>query len=181
MSELGRRKNLAGQKIGNWTVSDKWENRIKNTYWECTCICGKVKFICAYSLTKGRSLSCGCKPDFRVNNSAQKEVVNSYKKNARNRGLNFNLTDEQVLKLTQQNCYYCDCPPFKSNRREHKYNYYSYNGIDRKNNDEGYYLDNCVPCCKRCNTMKTNMNLKEFKRILEIILDNLKAKGFTDA
>lgn len=35
-------------------------------------------------------------------------------------------------------------------------------GIDRINNDIGYILENCNPCCKYCNMMKKDMILDEF-------------------
>ena len=37
-----------------------------------------------------------------------------------------------------------------------------YNGIDRKNNDMGYRLDNCVSCCTLCNRRKGGMEYAEF-------------------
>jgi len=40
---------------------------------------------------------------------------------------------------------------------------YKYNGVDRFNNNKGYELDNCVPCCWKCNNAKNNMNISEFK------------------
>ena len=36
------------------------------------------------------------------------------------------------------------------------------NGIDRVDSSKGYTLDNCVPCCSICNTMKLNYTLQEF-------------------
>ena len=29
-------------------------------------------------------------------------------------------------------------------------------------NKKGYIIENCVPCCKRCNWMKSDMNKEEF-------------------
>ena len=42
------------------------------------------------------------------------------------------------------------------------YGGYTYNGIDRKDNNLGYEKANCVPCCKRCNQMKNDMTMDEF-------------------
>jgi len=48
-------------------------------------------------------------------------------------------------------------------------------GIDRKNNDIGYKLDNCVSCCSACNFMKHKLSLEVFKekisKINKSILD----------
>ena len=39
---------------------------------------------------------------------------------------------------------------------------YIYNGVDRKDNNLGYTIDNCVPCCHRCNSMKSNLSYQNF-------------------
>ena len=36
------------------------------------------------------------------------------------------------------------------------------NGVDRTDNDIGYTLDNCVPCCSECNYMKNSFPLGVF-------------------
>jgi len=36
-------------------------------------------------------------------------------------------------------------------------------GIDRVDNKIGYVEGNCVPCCKTCNWMKSDLNIKQFK------------------
>jgi hypothetical protein len=38
-----------------------------------------------------------------------------------------------------------------------------FNGIDRVDNTKGYTLENCVPCCTRCNLAKHTMSLTAFK------------------
>lgn len=82
---------------------------------------------------------------------------NIYKKNAKRRNLEFSLTKEEFYDITSQKCYYCG-------------NFQNYNGIDRINSNEGYYIDNCVPCCEYCNKMKldysTEFWLKHIKQIL---------------
>ena len=41
-----------------------------------------------------------------------------------------------------------------------------YNGIDRKNSNLGYSLENIVPCCFICNRGKSNMNYEDWKNYL---------------
>ena len=36
------------------------------------------------------------------------------------------------------------------------------NGVDRVDNDIGYEIDNCEPCCATCNQMKRDINLGDF-------------------
>lgn len=73
--------------------------------------------------------------------------LNEYKKRAVNMGLEFNLTQDQFNHLVNSNCFYCDKVRTKSHR----------NGIDRKDNNIGYILENCVACCGQCNQMKCQL------------------------
>src|SRR5258708_3678515 len=74
-----------------------------------------------------------------------------------------NLTKEQFNKLINQNCYWDNKKPSQIYRRprEDQIVYY-YNGIDRLDSSKGYTIDNCVPCCKNCNTAKLRMSKIEF-------------------
>ena len=93
----------------------------------------------------------------------------SYKTKAKKRKLLFELTIEQFTKFTQKNCFYCNKIPSQIKRQNETYGEYVYNGIDRKNNNLGYTLENCVSCCKRCNIAKNNMSEWEFLQwLLEI-------------
>lgn len=51
------RKDMTGQKIGEWTVG----NYLGNGLYECTCSCGTVKNLKGTYLRTGQSKSCGCK------------------------------------------------------------------------------------------------------------------------
>ncbi|MGJ4945153.1 HNH endonuclease signature motif containing protein [Bradyrhizobium sp. HKCCYLS1011] len=39
---------------------------------------------------------------------------------------------------------------------------YVCNGIDRKDNGQGYTIENCVPCCSVCNHAKHTMGYEQF-------------------
>jgi hypothetical protein len=78
----------------------------------------------------------------------------TYKTNATKRGLQFDLTLEQFDEITSKPCYYCG-----------DFDYYKdmkYTGVDRMNSENGYFLENCVPCCNVCNTMKSNRITVDF-------------------
>lgn len=92
------------------------------------------------------------------------QLLNQYKKGARLRGYKFELTVDQFRELTKNNCYYCGSKP-KTKYKHDKARpiAYIYNGIDRKNNDLGYNVENCVTCCKKCNYLKGTFSLREFK------------------
>lgn len=79
-----------------------------------------------------------------------------YMSGAKKRGLSFDLTLRQYVKITSKKCHYCGGTSFS------KWNS-SLVGIDRKNPSVGYSMKNCVPCCKTCNFAKGDMSYEEFK------------------
>ena len=78
---------------------------------------------------------------------------------ANDRKINFALTLEDYLDFWDKKCYYCNLP--------------SMGGIDRVDNNIGYELDNCIPCCWRCNVMKSNQNQQDFIWHCKAIVNNL--------
>lgn len=87
-------------------------------------------------------------------------VYKTYKNQANKRNLDFNLTIEELNKITSSNCSYCDSPP-KTIAPRKTYTYI-YNGIDRINNNIGYTLDNSCACCVSCNLMKYTSSENDF-------------------
>ena len=67
------------------------------------------------------------------------------------RSILFTITLDEFERLIIQPCYYCG---FISTIR--------INGIDRVNNNKGYILSNCLPCCTLCNIMKQAQSPGEF-------------------
>jgi hypothetical protein len=54
----GRRKDIAGQRFGRWTVLARPAHSYG--YWSCRCDCGTERDVYAPHLRAGKSLSCGC-------------------------------------------------------------------------------------------------------------------------
>ena len=52
----------------------------------------------------------------------------------------------------------------RNNRNENMRQYasYRYNGIDRVDSKIGYVEGNIVPCCEKCNFMKSNLEVDVF-------------------
>lgn len=73
----------------------------------------------------------------------------SYKIGALKRNLEFKLKLDYFIDNKDKNCYYCGSK-IKGI------------GIDRIDNNIGYVKENCVNCCKICNRMKSNYNVKYF-------------------
>lgn len=93
-------------------------------------------------------------------------IYSTYLNRATKKELEFVLTKEQFSKFTTEKCYYCD----KNASKSHK------NGVDRKDNTNGYIMSNCVSCCSQCNYMKGSLTVDEFietcKRVSEYNLKN---------
>lgn len=179
-----KRINLINKRFGKLIVL---ESIIKNKklYYKCKCDCGNFKIYSAKSIRRGRINNCGCN-NFKTKNRieiAQHYLYRSYKFDSKrhNRNYDFNLSFEEFINLTKQNCYYCNKTPLQiCKRKDTKGNLieYIYNGIDRIDNDKGYELNNCVPCCKDCNRSKFRMKKLEFIHYIIDIYNNLKRKGY---
>ena len=67
------------------------------------------------------------------------------------------LSLEEFTKLCWQDCYYCGEKVALNDRGK-----MITNGVDKKDFDGDYVVDNCVSCCKMCNFMKGCMNMFVF-------------------
>jgi len=101
------------------------------------------------------------------NEAAKRVAFRSCKQNAKYRSIEWNLGIEQFHNITRRNCHYCGLPPNnkripnRANGAKESEVYY-YSGLDRINNDRGYFMDNIVPCCKICNRARNNMTYTDF-------------------
>ncbi len=94
-----------------------------------------------------------------------KHLFNTYKASAKERGYVFDLSFDEVKKLTSNNCFYCGQKPNMKRKPHNTVNgEYIYNGIDRIDNVIGYEIENCVSCCTHCNYAKHTMTIKEFRK-----------------
>lgn len=105
--------------------------------------------------------------------AARNRLFYYYKKGAKRKNLEFELTIEQFERLTKSNCFYCGVKPSNSMLNEvikkRMNGDYIYNGIDRVDNTRGYVIDNVIPCCSKCNYMKNSSEVSEFlEHILKI-------------
>jgi hypothetical protein len=160
--------DIIGKRFGRLEVltdNVKIEEDRHEKYCICKCDCGTIKMIQRRSLIRNFTESCGCLRN-QYNSILQiKEYTEfnaifcEYRLQAKKRNLKFDLSKEEFKKLIESNCYYCGSEPSNTKIRNKNL---LYSGIDRINNNEGYNIYNCVPCCKICNRAKTNLSYEEF-------------------
>ena len=103
---------------------------------------------------------------YRIKDEDDEITYKGYIYKAKQREISFELSKKEFEKLTNSDCYLCGVKP--TNIR--------LNGIDRVDNDLGYILSNCKPCCFVCNFMKKNYNLSIFLEKIKRIYSNCKNK-----
>lgn len=84
---------------------------------------------------------------------------------ARQRNLEWSLSQEEFRQVISQACAYCgELPrPIQSLKRYTRIkDEVNVNGIDRIDSTKGYTLDNVTACCKMCNRFKSNHNVDNF-------------------
>jgi len=177
-----KRLELAGKKFHRLTVINYSHSHIqpsmqKRAIWNVICDCGKEFQISTANLTGGQTKSCGCyiaelrkKGMIKLNpESAIEEQYRLTRGQAKKRNKDFDLTYEQYKKIVINDCHYCGAEPYQKYSKVKNSKKIKLNGIDRINTKIGYTIDNCVPCCGVCNTMKMDKSLDEFlTKIAEI-------------
>lgn len=85
----------------------------------------------------------------------------SCKSQAKERNIFFNITREQYFQLIKNPCDYCSgLLPSKGS------------GLDRMDSNIGYVVDNVVPCCTACNSIKGQyLTYTEMKIAMKAILE----------
>ena len=193
MSKLHHRvRDLTGQRWGKLTILS-YSHSIKapngkstRAVWNVRCDCGTEKKVVGNNITASRTptRSCGCTMREGLKASKRKPLHHAeytslywhYKTGAKNRGIKFSLTRNDVVAITKQDCVYCGSKP--SNVWKSKYPDLvpdlMYNGIDRIDSSQGYLKANTVACCKKCNYAKSDLDLTDFYNHIDKIYTHLK-------
>jgi hypothetical protein len=106
-------------------------------------------------------------------------LFNQYKRSAKrgNRNYDFNLSFDQFVDLLEAPCSCCNRIKANTISYNKKSLYYSYNGVDRINNELGYELSNVQTLCGLCNWAKRNLDSDVFSDWILSIANKLKADG----
>lgn len=174
---MGKLSISPGNVFHRLTVLRRLDDKIPGRpRWECRCICGGTAVVGTGQLRNGNTRSCGCllvehgkrwAPQMSRNfwakgplEAATKRMLGEYRRGAEKRGLSFELTVTDVKSMIVSECWYCGSAPSRSVKSTRPLGLYS--GIDRKDNEVGYSLENCVPCCAQCNRAKNKFPASVF-------------------
>lgn len=172
-----------------------------NRAWLCGCDCGTVKRIDQSKLREGKIYSCGCynRDVFIKRNlkppgeTSWASAFKTYRDNAKIREYSFNLSLEEFKNIASKDCGYCKAKPKQWNpylRKDRKTRsrakrvgdvsdetitraFIFLTGIDRVDNNSGYSLSNCVPCCSDCNRAKREMTKEQYIALCKRVVENL--------
>lgn len=164
----GRFVDEVGNRYGRLVVLSYEHDKRNGALWVCRCDCGNEVVVRGGQLRRGITQSCGCLRLERLKErislphgvAAMKHVFDGMRRNARRRNLEWKLTDEQLILLTQKPCHYCGGLPVQIGRGVN--GDFVYNGLDRVDSSKGYESENVVPCCITCNNAKRTLSLSEF-------------------
>ena len=154
--------DLTGKIFGKLTVVGKAGKKFMDG-WLCECECGGQTVLLNTALVTGNTKSCGCRKKFPPGEADFNSFYAKHMYQLRKRGLENNLSKEEVKGIVTQDCYYCGAPP-SCNHKVGDYNGgFARNGMDRVDNLKGYIHGNVVSCCGECNRGKFTMTVEEFK------------------
>lgn len=106
--------------------------------------------------------------------SSANAILSKYKYQAGRRGHDWLLSDAQALSMMGSNCAYCGEEPYQTYKVKGGYGYFTYNGIDRIDNELGYIVDNVVACCGTCNYAKGTRDFFEFSEWIFKVNNHMK-------
>lgn len=147
-------------------------------FYLCQCSCGKKKIVQEGLLKSGNTKSCGCllkeaAQQKRLPNKGSQitAVLLGYKRHAKDRGYCWELARAEFEALILANCHYCKAKPANKKTTKNSLEPLYYNGIDRRNNLEGYHANNVLTCCAICNRAKGNMSYEDFIQWIKAMAD----------
>jgi hypothetical protein len=117
-------------------------------------VCGELKQV--HTRRSGKVLCCTCYSRTKIEYRFEQ-----YKKRAFKKKLLFEIDLKQFKNIISNPCFYCGDTKF-------------IRGVDRKNNGQGYILNNCVSSCWKCNKMKGTMDFEEFIEQIDKIFYKVK-------
>ena len=162
------RENIIGKRFGRLTVVDFDHNDVhRNSYWLCECDCGNKTIVTRGSLISGNTTSCGCYNKERVRESTTTHGLSGtplYKAWRDMRTRCENINNAAYHRYGGRGIDICDDWKKFENFRDWATDsgYDKHLTLDRIDNDDGYYPENC-----RWVDWQTQGNNRSTNRIVE--------------
>lgn len=117
---------------------------------------------CIYNFENLKCRNCIHNRHGKCLNTLLYNVFTHYKNNAKQRNIEWDLSEEEFKNIITQSCIYCGEAPNITKTSSYRDKYEKITGIDRVDTAKGYFKENCVPCCKMCNIMKNKFSKEDF-------------------
>jgi hypothetical protein len=174
-----KKELIPGEKFNKLTVSKlHHQDKRWRKHYLFLCDCGNEKVLQGSLVVSGNTKSCGClsreiRKSKRLpnNKGVITQILLGYKRHARDRNLEFQLTFDEFSNLISKRCHYCGADLSNLKITKNFKEGFKYNGIDRVDSTIGYVSMNVVPCCSMCNIAKKDIPKQDFfnwiKRVYE--------------
>ena len=145
----------------------------------CPCCNEEKEMMYYHTINK----SCGCiKKESAIKRGQRqrtesghiKSLIARYKKSAKARNIEWDLSFDDFSDIVKLNCFYCGKEPTLRKGKTQYGKVIPTNGVDRKINSIGYIKENCVPSCIICNKMKLDHDIENFKNHIYKIYENFR-------
>lgn len=163
-------KNIAGLRFGFLIALERITvpetRKHGTTLWKFKCDCGKEVVTSLSKVQSGNTKSCGClhvesararlkklRGPCRCSSLEISKKFTYYKRNAKRRHHEWNLTPMDFEQMISDHCFYCGAT--------------SRVGLDRVDCQKAYDFSNVVACCTSCNQAKNNKTVNEFAAWVE--------------
>ncbi len=155
---------------GKWLILGSCkDSKARRVMAVCT-KCGREKSVLENSIRSGRSTQCSTCGNREKAQGLRKTLAqraaatkyNSYRNGAFDRDISWSLSFDDFAALIFRNCHYCGSPPETIYTVKDERGHVAHSGVDRVDNNVGYTVDNCVPCCRFCNIAKGTYDVHTF-------------------
>ena len=176
MARGNRFRNLEGQKFGSLRAKSLANDECPLKY-HCECDCGGLSVVAGTNLVSGHIKGCkkcrASKAALRTRKKPFESLYHAIEWRCKRIGRELMSFEDFLTFTNTTTCHYCTDTIVWSKYINHTTNSTGSN-LDRMDSSKGYLRDNCVVCCRDCNTMKMKMAYDAFLAKISMIAERIK-------